>query len=130
MFVHSVLFKSRFFIRKFLALYTICNCVILLAFSYVPGLSPSVLYIMQVFCSSTPSFSSHRYLHSCGLSLHQFHSKDEEFFSVPHWINYSFYSSTRGRVQRRFQPRIYLSDHLVFYSNHGTATAVKVQAKP
>ena len=31
MFVHSVLFKSRFFIRTFLALCTICNCVILLA---------------------------------------------------------------------------------------------------
>ncbi|CAI8001126.1 GATOR complex protein DEPDC5, partial [Geodia barretti] len=47
------------------------------------------------------------------MPMFKFHSKDEEFFSVPHWINYSFYSSTRGRVQRRFQPRIYLSDHLV-----------------
>ena len=43
----------------------------------------------------------------------QFHTKEEEFFSVPHWINYSFYSSSKGCGQRNFRPRIYLSDHLV-----------------
>jgi len=38
---------------------------------------------------------------------------NQEYYNLPHWINYSFYNPVHPWNQFRFQPKINLSDHLV-----------------
>ena len=38
---------------------------------------------------------------------------DSDYYNIPHWINYSFYSPSHSRNRFRFQPRLQISDHLI-----------------
>ena len=52
-------------------------------------------------------------------SLLQFHQSttldDQEYYHIPHWINYSFYNPLRFWNRFQFRPQLQISDHLVCY---------------
>lgn len=49
----------------------------------------------------------------------QFHQStnldDQEYYHIPHWINYSFYNPLHYRNRFQFRPQLQISDHLVCF---------------
>ena len=65
----------------------------------------------QNLLSYSNSFTIYNWFH---LQFHQSTTlDDQEYYHIPHWINYSFYNPLQYWNRFQFRPQLKISDHLV-----------------